>query len=70
MLVDGEPRQLAAVKAEARRAGVKITILLDVVHVIEYVWKAARALFGESTPRGRSVGERSRSRPADRAQRR
>ena len=50
VLVDGEPRQLAAVQAEARRAGVKITILLDVVHVIEYVWKAARALFGESTP--------------------
>lgn len=50
VLVDGEPRQLAAVQAEARRAGVKITSLLDGVHVIEYVWKAARALFGESTP--------------------
>ena len=48
VLVDGEPKQLAAVKAEARRVGVKVTILLDVVHVIEYVWKAARALFGES----------------------
>ena len=50
VLVDGEPKQLAAVKAEARRLGVKITILLDVVHVIEYVWKAARALFGASNP--------------------
>ena len=50
VLVDGEPKQLAAVKAEARRAGVKITILVDVVHVLEYLWKAARALFGESTP--------------------
>lgn len=49
VLVDGEPKQLKAVKAEARRAGVKITIFLDVVHVIEYVWKAARALFGKST---------------------
>ena len=49
VLVDGEPKQLAAVKAEARRAGVKITILVDVVHVLEYLWKAARALFGEST---------------------
>jgi hypothetical protein len=48
-LVDGEPKQLAAVKAEARRAGVKVTILVDVVHVLEYLWKAARALFGEST---------------------
>ena len=28
----------------------EVTILVDVVHVLEYVWKAARALFGESTP--------------------
>ena len=50
VLVDGEPKQLAAVKVEARRAGVKVTILADVVHVLEYIWKAARALFGESSP--------------------
>lgn len=48
VLVDGDPKQLRAVKAEARRAGVKVTILADIVHVIEYVWNAARALFGES----------------------
>ena len=48
VLVDGEPKQLRAVKAEARRAGVKVTILADIVHVIEYVWDAARALFGQS----------------------
>lgn len=50
VLVDGEPKQLAAVKAEARRVGVKITILVDVVHVLEYIWDAARGLFGKSTP--------------------
>lgn len=48
VLVDGEPKQLRAVKAEARRAGVKVTILADIVHVLEYIWAAARALFGES----------------------
>lgn len=48
VLIDGEPRQLRAVKAEARRAGVETTILVDVVHVLEYIWKAARALFGGS----------------------
>ena len=59
VLADGEPRQLRAVKAEARRAGVKVTILLDVVHVLEYVWKAARALFGGSNPKAEKwVGER------------
>jgi hypothetical protein len=47
--VDGERKQLRAVKAQARRVGVKVTILVDVVHVLEYVWKAARAIFGESS---------------------
>lgn len=59
VLVDGENKQLRAVKAEARRAGVKVTILVDVVHVLEYIWKAARALFGESSPQAeRWVGDR------------
>jgi len=59
VLVDGEPKQLAAVKAEARRIGVKPTILVDVIHVLEYVWKAARALFGQSTPEAEAwVGDR------------
>lgn len=49
VLVDGEPRQLKAVKAEAKRAAVEVTIILDVVHVLEYLWLAARALFGGST---------------------
>jgi hypothetical protein len=51
VLVDGEPKQLRSVKAEARRAGVSVTILVDLVHVLEYVWGAARALFGESNVR-------------------
>ncbi len=49
-LIDGNATQLAAVKAEAKRVGVKLTILIDVVHVLEYVWKAARAIFGATTP--------------------
>jgi len=48
VLVDGDPTQLRAVKREARRIDVTITILVDLVHVLEYVWSAARALFGES----------------------
>lgn len=59
VLVDGEPKQLRAVKAEARRVGVKITILVDIVHVLEYVWKAARAIFGASNPEAEAwVGNR------------
>lgn len=52
VLVDGEPNQLRAVKAEARRAGVKVEILVDIIHVIEYLWLAARALFGHSSLEG------------------
>lgn len=48
VLVDGAPKQVSIVKAEARRVGVKITLLADIVHVIEYVWSAARSLFGGS----------------------
>lgn len=59
VLVDGENKQLRAVKAEARRAGVTVTILVDIIHVLEYIWKAARALFGESSPEAESwVGHR------------
>ena len=48
VLIDGDAKQLDAVKAEAKRVGVEITIVVDVVHVLEYVWKAARAIFGET----------------------
>lgn len=54
VLVDGDRRQLAAVKAEARRLRVEVTIVLDVIHVLEYIWNAARALFGESCPEAES----------------
>jgi hypothetical protein len=59
VLIDGNATQLSAVKAEAKRVGVKVTILVDVVHVLEYVWKAARAIFGGTTPEAESwVGDR------------
>jgi hypothetical protein len=59
VLVDGEPKQLRAVKKEARRAGVEVTIIVDFVHVLEYIWDAARALFGESNVKSESwVGDR------------
>jgi hypothetical protein len=50
VLVDGDAKQLRAVRRTARRVGAKVTILVDIVHVIEYIWKAARALFGSSNP--------------------
>lgn len=48
-LIDGAQVQLALVKAEARRQGVKVTIILDMIHVLEYLWRAARQLFEETS---------------------
>ena len=41
MLVDGEPHQLKTIKGIAKQQGVKVTIVLDFIHVLEYLWKAA-----------------------------
>jgi hypothetical protein len=49
VLLDGNPAQLRLVKREARRLGVKITVVLDIIHVIEYLWRAALAFAGDDT---------------------
>lgn len=41
MLVDGELHQLKYVREHAAAIGVDITIIVDFVHVLEYLWKAA-----------------------------
>jgi hypothetical protein len=49
-LVDGNSHQIALIRAEARRRKVRVGILLDVVHVIEYLWRAAWAFHSEGDP--------------------
>lgn len=49
VLVDGHGYQLSEIKKNAKKLGVKITIILDIVHVIEYIWDAAHLLFDESS---------------------
>lgn len=46
-LVDGNRTQLQLIEDCAKRHGRKITIVVDFVHALEYLWKAARALVGE-----------------------
>lgn len=41
VLVDGNETQLEQVYLAAARARVKITVILDVIHVLEYLWKAS-----------------------------
>ncbi|WP_327669553.1 MULTISPECIES: ISKra4 family transposase [unclassified Streptomyces] len=42
VLVDGARHQLDLIQAEAKRRGVNIHIVLDLVHVIEKLWAASR----------------------------
>src|SRR5690606_23476853 len=46
VLVDGDPKQVRAVQAEARRVGVKVTRSADSARVVGYTRDAARALVG------------------------
>lgn len=40
-LVDGDKQQLHAVRKTARELGVELVVILDVIHVLEYLWEAA-----------------------------
>jgi hypothetical protein len=44
-LVDGAPSQINCIEMEAKSRGISITIVCDIIHVIEYLWKAAWAFF-------------------------
>jgi hypothetical protein len=49
-LADGNVHQLSRIRAEAQARGITITIICDVIHVLEYLWKAAWCLFPEASP--------------------
>jgi hypothetical protein len=49
-LVDGDEDQIAALKRLARATGFKLTIILDLLHVALYVWKAAWAFHERGSP--------------------
>src|SRR6185437_2181659 len=40
-LVDGDNSQIGQIRAQAAKRGITITILIDFIHVLEYLWKAA-----------------------------
>ncbi|MDX3226159.1 hypothetical protein [Streptomyces sp. ME19-01-6] len=50
VLVDGATHQLDLVRAEADRRGVALHIVLDIVHVIEKLWAAARCFHTATDP--------------------
>jgi hypothetical protein len=50
VLVDGNEEQLKHIRREARELGVELTLVLDVIHVLEYLWKAAWCLHETADP--------------------
>ena len=49
-IVDGENHQLRVLKRLAKKQGVDLTIIVDIIHVIEYLWTAGRAFHPKSGP--------------------
>jgi hypothetical protein len=49
-LVDGNNTQIDILKRMAKERGVTLTIIVDIVHVLEYLWKAGRVFHPESGP--------------------
>ena len=49
-LVDGNATQIREIRAAAAKAGVAVTLVLDFIHVTEYLWAAAWDFFKEGDP--------------------
>ena len=50
VLVDGARHQLELIRTEAAHRKVTIHILIDLIHVLEYVWRAAWCFYQDSDP--------------------
>ncbi len=48
-LVDGNKDQIALIRRIAKELGVQITLVLDLMHVLEYLWKAAHCFEAEGS---------------------
>lgn len=49
-VVDGNKPQLALLHKLARQRGIALTVVLDIIHVVEYLWQAALAFEAEGSP--------------------
>lgn len=50
VLVDGDLTQIDYIETAAQKYGVMPVIILDIMHVLEYIWKAANAFFDSDDP--------------------
>ena len=53
VLIDGNNTQFETVTAEAASRGITVTVVIDFIHILEYLWKAA---WSSSTRRARRRG--------------
>jgi hypothetical protein len=60
VLVDGNNHQIDRVHAEAHAHRVKVDIIVDLIHVLEYVWKAAEDLYPAQPGRAAFVARTAR----------
>ena len=49
VIIDGDRKLQRAVQAQAARLGVAVTIVLDFIHALEYLWRAGHALCAEGS---------------------
>ena len=49
-LVDGNNHQIDRINTEARTRKVNVTIVIDLIHVLEYLWGAAWCFYAEGNP--------------------
>jgi len=45
VLVDGDPNQIGYAEQQAKSQGIVICLILDIMHVLEYLWKAVKVFF-------------------------
>jgi len=57
-LVDGNATQIREIRSEARKRGLQVTLVLDIIHVTEYLWGAAWNVFQEGDPQAKKWVDR------------
>jgi hypothetical protein len=57
-LVDGDRHQIDVIRGQAAARGITVTILVDFIHVLEYLWKAAWCFCPPRDPAARGLGHR------------
>ena len=50
IVVDGDKKLERSIRKEAKSRGAKVTLVLDFIHALEYLWRAGHALCEEATP--------------------